>query len=252
MNKKLQKVLLLGAACLIAVLLYVQFKPNSFPYTLESEHFTFYYTKTDQDSIHQLRDKLEENYDRIVEDLKPAEMPRVQMNIYPNLAEFHEGINRKEAGNYLAGIALGPDKMSIVSPNFPGPEHSYDSIMQVAVHEFTHVVTNNLTAYLAFPSMSWLYESIACYEADQFQDPKRMGSLLSGKYPTLAQLNKDTQLTYRLGYTIIEYIRDTWGMSAVRDLITSSGNLPAVLGKNEAEFEKGWYEYVKGKYLKTT
>jgi membrane peptidoglycan carboxypeptidase len=79
-----------------------------------------------------------------------------------------------------------------------------------------------------------------------------MGLLLSGKYPTLAQLNKDTQLTYHLGYTIIEYIRDTWGMTAVRDLITSSGNLPAVLGKNESEFEKGWYEYVKGKYLKTT
>lgn len=251
MNKKLQKAALLGAACVIAVLLYIQFKPNPFPYTLESEHFTFHYTATDKGSIFQLRDKLEENHDRIVEDLKPLEMPKVQMNIYPNLAEFHKGINRKEAGNYLAGVALEPDKMSIVSPNFPGPEHSYDSIMKVAVHEFTHVVTNNLTAYLAFPSMSWLYESIACYEADQFQDPKEMGSLLSGKYPTLAQLNKDTQLTYRLGYTIIEYIRDTWGMSAVRDLITSSGNMPAVLGKNEADFEKGWYEFVKGKYLKT-
>lgn len=251
MNKKRQKALLLVAASVIAVLLYVQFKPNSFPYTLESEHFTLYYTKADQNSVHKIRDKLEENYDRIVEDLKPPELPRVQMNIYPNLEEFHKGINRKEAGNYLAGVALGPDKMSMVSPNFPGPEHSYDSIMQVAVHEFTHVVTNNLTAYPA-PSMSWMYESIACYEADQFQDPKRIGSLLSGKYPTLAQLNKDTQLTYHLGYTIIEYIRNTWGMNAVRDLITSSGNLPAVLGINEAEFEKDWYEYVRGKYLKKT
>lgn len=253
MDKKLQKAALLGAACVIAVLLYVQFKPNSFPYTLESEHFAFYYTETDKSSITQVRDKLEENYDRVVEELKPLEMRNIKVKIYPDQAAYRKGVDRPDSPDWVVGTA-GKDELHMVSPNHPGPGKTYDTMLGVAVHEFVHCVTFNLTSYTSTGSLSWLYESIAVYEAGQFQNPQELQSLVKGKYPTLKQLNQSTEEpnVYDVGYTIIEYIRDTWGMNAVRDLITSSGNLPAVLGKNEAEFEKGWYEYVKGKYLKTT
>lgn len=253
MNKKRQKALLLGAACVIAVLVYVQFKPNSFPYTLESEHFTFYYTKADKDSIHQLRDKLEENYDRIVEDLKPISMPKVKVKIYQNLAAFHKAIDRENAGEWLVGIVMEKDTMRMVSPIHLGTVQSFEDMLKVAVHEFTHVVAYNMTEYPAGNSMSWLMESLACYEAGQFEDPKEMTFMQEGHFPTFAQLTGGGEsFIYAVGFTIIEYIRDTWGMEKVRELITNYGNIPGTMGKTAEELEKGWYDYVKGKYLKTT
>ncbi|RAV02333.1 hypothetical protein [Paenibacillus sp. YN15] len=250
MKKIILRFVALGCACVLAGLLYTQFKPYSFSYTLESEHFSFYYTKADKSSIDQIRDRLEENYGRIVQDLAPPSMPKVKVRIYPNLADFHKEIDRKDAGNWLVGIAESNDEMRMVSPNDPESGQSFESILKVAVHEFTHVVTFNLTAYPS-PSVNWLYESIACYEAGQFTDPKDVVHLSGGRYPTLAQLNSGSGNLniYSVGYVMIEYIRDTWGMSAVRELITSSGNLPAVLGKTAEEFEKGWQDYVQAKYL---
>lgn len=254
MNKKLQKVVLLGAACLIAVLLvllYVQFKPNSFPYTLESEHFTFYYTETDKDSIHQIRDKLEENYDRIVQDLAPPEMPRVKVRMYQDLSAFHKAIDREGAGDWVVGNVTEKDEMKMVSPSNPGSGQSLEYMLKVAVHEFTHVVTFNMTDYPTSYSMGWLYESLACYEAEQFTDPKDVVFIKGGRLPTFAQLTKTNgePAIYGVGFTIIEYIRDTWGMKAVRELVASYGNIPGTLGKTAEEFEKGWQAYVQEKYL---
>ena len=250
MNKKLQKAALLGAACVIAILLYVQFKPNSFPYTLESEHFTFYYTKTDQGSIHQLRDKLEENYDRIVEELKPISMPKVKVKIYQNLASFHKAIDREDAGDWLVGIVMEKDTLRMVSPNNPGTTESYEDMLKVALHEFTHVVAYNMTEYPAGNSMSWLMESLACYEAGQFNDPKEMTFMQEGHFPPFVQLTEGGEPSiYAVGFTIIEYIRDTWGMEKVRELVINYGNIPGALGKTAEEFEKGWQMYVQEKYL---
>lgn len=252
MKRKALLYSLLASGCVLVLILYVQFRPNSFPYTLETEHFTFYYTDSDKGSIPQIRKQLEDNYARIVEELAPSAMPKIRVQIYPDLASFHKGIDRPESPDTVVGNAW-KDEMNIVSPNNPGPVHSHDSIMKVVVHEFTHCVTLNLTEYPSFPSMNWLYESIAVYEADQFRNPQELPGIVRGHYPTLKELN-DTYASpnvYDVGYTIIEYIRDTWGMGAVRDLVTSSGNLPAVLKKNAEEFEEDWYAYVQEKYLKT-
>lgn len=249
MRKRIFSLVALGCACVLAGLLYTQFKPYSFSYTLESEHFSFYYTKADKSSIDQIRDRLEENYDKIVQDLAPPSMPKVKVKIYPDMATFHKELKR-EVADWVVGVAESNDEMRMVSPNDPGSGQSFEGILKVAVHEFTHVVTFNLTAYPS-PSVNWLYESIACYEAGQFTDPKDVTYLSGGRYPTLAQLNSGSGSSniYSVGYVMIEYIRDTWGMTAVRELITSSGNLTAVLGKTAEEFEKGWQDYVQAKYL---
>ncbi len=250
MNKNLQKAVLLGAACVIAVLLYLQFKPNPFPYTLESEHFTFYYTEIDKSSITQVRDKLEENYSRIVEDLKPISMTKVKVKIYQNLAAFHKAIDREDAGDWLVGIVMEKDEMKMVSPGNAGSDQSFEDMLNVAVHEFTHVVAYNMTEYPAGNSMNWLMESLACYEAGQFNDPKEMTFMQEGRYPTFAQLTGGGEPSiYALGYTIIEYIKDTWGMEKVRELVTNYGNIPGALGKTTEEFEKGWQTYLQEKYL---
>lgn len=48
MDKNLQKLWMLAAACVLAVLIYVQFRRISFPYTLQSEHFTFIIQRPDK------------------------------------------------------------------------------------------------------------------------------------------------------------------------------------------------------------
>lgn len=248
--KRKMIVSLLVIICLLGGFFYIQFKQFSFPYTSVTEHFTIYYTGSDKSSIARIEEQLEENYERIVEELAPQSMPKLIIRIYPDLDSFHKRIDRPEAPDWLVGVAWKKDEIRMVTPNNPGPSHTYDSIMKVIVHEFAHCVTLNITNYPT-QSMSWLYESIALYEAGQFYNPKDYAYMRNGNYPTLAELNHNNTdpKVYDIGYTIIEYIRDTWGMGSVRELVASSGNLPAVLGKGTEEFEKGWYGYVQQKYL---
>jgi hypothetical protein len=100
--------------------------------------------------------------------------------------------------------------------------------------------------------VTWLWEGIATYEADQFQDIKQLSSMRSGQYPRFLSVRSTTEQPeiYALSYTAIEYIVHTWGMERVRELIIDKGDIGKVLGLTEDQFYENWYDFVKAKYLK--
>lgn len=215
----------------------------------EKEHFVYYFTQQDESSIEDIDKILESNYKKIVNDLKPGNLPKIRIRIYPGLEEFHKAMGWTNSPDWAVGTGYGSNELRMVSPNNPGPSHNYDSILKVAVHEFTHVVTINITSFNS--TNAWLWESIALYEANQFSDLNRVKSLKSGDYPKFTKISdsiKNPEI-YSIGYTVIEYIKETWSMEAVRKLIINNGDIENTLGVTPDELEKGWYEYISKKYL---
>lgn len=222
----------------------------------ESEHFIAYYTDNDLSIIDEVLSELEKNYTRIINDLKVQEMPKVELNIYPSLREYHKTLNPAwypdgKIPNWSVGNANSDSEISIVSPiNTGSSNKNYDSMLKVVVHEFTHSVSKVINPTIG-QDARYLSEAIALYEADQFNDPSKYEYIKKGNYPTLEEISsRENTYEYNLGYVLIEYIVDKWGMDEVVDLIKEKGDIQKVLNITTEEFEKDWYKYIEDKYLK--
>lgn len=163
------------------------------------------------------------------------------------------------------GTSRGPLVFHILWTNW------YNSIFpddpqKTALHEFTHCVQlniliqqarrdnpaeNNQTFNKAFEKRfgndypQWFWEALSIYQAKEVNTFSVQYAMR--KKPTLSYLNNSNQI-YNLGYTLCEYIVEKWGKDKLPELITSYVDLKKVLNVTEAEFEKGWIEFVKQRY----
>ncbi len=65
--------------------------------------------------------------------------------------------------------------------------------------------------------------------------------------PTLESLNSGNRI-YLVGYTLIEFIVQTYGKEKLPQLITSYVDVKNVLGISMKEFEQEWHAFVEKKY----
>jgi hypothetical protein len=224
----------------------------------ETKHFRFIYSAIDTSSIEEIAENLEDNYSRIVTDLEVRQQPRVEVTIYPSIQAYHLAINNPDAPLTDVGSAVSNKAFRIVSPNNPGPVWNYEFMMKAFIHEFTHCVHYTILEGITTKSLvtlsetdsqgSWLFESLACYEAGQFFHPSKFKYLTQGDYPALEELGESGKV-YDIGYVLIDYIKTTWGTKNLNHLIRTNGNIQASLGLSETEFERKFYDYVKDKYM---
>jgi hypothetical protein len=145
------------------------------------------------------------------------------------------------------------NKIKMVSPLNPGGQHTYDSLMQVVVHEFTHVVTSNINADTnSIPK--WLNEGIAAYEAKQKPNDriyfKEM--LDNNKILSLSEMiptNFSEEGGYGFSNIAIEYLIKNYRYNTVISLIETPANLEKILGVSLIEFENNWRAYLKENYI---
>ena len=71
----------------------------------ESDHFNYYSTKTDKESLDDLEEQLESNYERISKDLQVTLDEKIKVTIYPNISDFHKAIGMMAAEDWLVGVA---------------------------------------------------------------------------------------------------------------------------------------------------
>jgi hypothetical protein len=151
----------------------------------------------------------------------------------------------------VKGAATSMNEIRMVSPNSRdiAGNTPYTSMLSCIVHEFAHCVTLHVNGTLA-NRPRWLWESVALYESRQFVDPKGLVYLRNGSQPSLDDLNdiNDTRI-YDVGYTIMEYVVNTWGVEAIGRLILLNGDLVNGLQLSPEEFQKSWFAYVANKYL---
>lgn len=116
----------------------------------ETEHFEFYCVESDVECLEDLAGTLEENYTKITTDLKTDLDFKVKVHVYKDIDTFHKATGLNDSPAWGVGIALG-NGIQIVSPLNPGPKHSYQTMIQVVVHEFTHVEINNIAQSWMIP-----------------------------------------------------------------------------------------------------
>lgn len=250
-----QKVLIIFSLIILALVIIIIIPENK--KQIRNEHFTFIFSSSiDTQKINSLSKALEENYLRISNDLQTTPANNIEVNIYAQRWRYI-----KATGNWGAsGNVEGTSKLHLVEQAWGESDSK-----KVALHEFTHAVVLKFLIdeepqpldgrgfdkkLSKFPV--WLWEATSVYEAGQFHDPKTMPFLTNDSYPDLVELNNRYKggKIYMAGYTIIEYILHQYGKDKFIELIKNYGDLVKVLHVTEEEFSKGWYDFVKEKYLK--
>ena len=204
------------------------------PLTMETEHFSLRYQEQDQGVIADYATVLEANYDRIVNDFLMTEVPRVTARFYHDQQAFTAATGHANLGRTLSSSIFA----LVAQPlNLDG-----------ALHEFTHCVTLVFFKTSYYPS--WLFESVALYEADQLVAPSTVACLANREFPSIPALGLGGSCSvYPVGYTIAEFIVETWGRARLRALILSHGDVPGVLGVPWSDFQSGWEAFVTDRYL---
>lgn len=223
---------------------------------LSSKHFNFLFGKAaDSNQIRKLSEILEDNYNRIGNDLGTQPADPIEVNIYSNRLKYATTTGNWTASGNIEGIS---------KLHFMQQAWDEKDIGKIAIHEFAHTVTLKLLIdheakplnskkfdekFAKFPT--WLWEGISVYEARQFVAPKTLAFLQNDRFPSLEELNNRAkgQKIYAVGYTLIEYILEKYGRAKFLDLITNYGNIAGVLKTNENDLMKDWYDFVKKKYL---
>lgn len=220
----------------------------------ETEHFQFYCIESDAECLEDLAETLEENYSKITTDLKVDLDFKVKVHVYKDIDTFHKSTGRSDAPDWVVGAAYGND-IQMVSPLNPGGTHNYDSLIKVVVHEFTHVVINNIASSGLMVPL-WLHDGVAMYEAKQTDQLYEVGKWVkSNRIPSLDALESygsyDTMSdnkVYPFSYTLVEYIINEYGIEKLNNLIRSPSDYSGAFKVDKNEFEQAWKVYLKEKY----
>jgi hypothetical protein len=203
-----------------------------------SANFTLRYSQQSASVVSPYLAELEANLPRVLADHDVTLSERIVGRLFPDREAFQSA-----TGFIGSGAALGRNLFGLAAIPYAPSD---------AVHEMAHVVTWHLSSPAT--STTWLWESIAVYEAGSFVPPSSIPNLVAGRFPTLGELNdfSNRPSIYQVGYTITEFIIAEWGWSAVRQLVVSRGDLMGTLGLTTAEFEARWRRFVESRYLSTS
>jgi len=220
----------------------------------ECKHFNFYSTNGDIKVLDSLALTLENSYSRITNRLGIQLDNKINVSVFPTVKAFHLAINYPDAPDWVVGICNG-DELMMVSPLNPGSYHTYESLMQVIVHEFVHIAVYHARGYKSMAGFPiWLAEGYACYEAGQINEKirKSIESGLSEKVPpTWTQLENASEIEfgnmngYGLSETIVEFLIATYGFNKLVLLIKEPENIESIYGLSKEALEKQWIQYLK-------
>ena len=248
-------ILLISLVFIIAIICLNKISDSDdiFKLQIENENFKFYSYGKDKKCLDDLSKILEENYNKISKNLNVTLKEKVIIEIYPDIKAFHDAIGSPNAPDWVVGIGW-ENKVKMVSPLNPGGQHTYDTLMQVVIHEFTHVAISNINSDLKSIPI-WLNEGIAVYEAKQMSSNIKntiKEKLNRNDVPLLSQMNSSNFSEvggYIFSYTAIEYLIDSYGYDTVISLIKTPNDLEQILGNSMKEFEDNWESYLKEKYI---
>lgn len=246
-----------------------------------SQHFDFYSTENDSKTLNNISKKLEKNYDRITEHLQTQFSKKIRVLIYPNIESFHKAIHKPNAPGWVVGTAA-INELKMVSPLNPGKVHTYQSLMQVIVHELVHTAVLNMRTHRGLVGLpewfnggfshlevsqigddmrrglvrlpKWLSEGYAFYEAEQMTDDMREAAKLHSQKnapPSWVELDKANTAEFGKihGYTysvlIIEFLVTTYGFEKLIELIKEPEDIEAIYGRTKENLEKLWLSYIK-------
>ena len=225
----------------------------------ESHHFDFYSTDSDTIVLDSLAITLENNYSRITDHLGVQIDKKINVKVFPNVKTFHVAINSPDAPDWLIGTC-NVDELMMVSPLNPGSFHTYESLMQIIVHEFVHLVVYHARGDKRMTGLpKWLSEGYAQYEAGQVNEYTRRSvksSILEKAPPTWTQLDTVSAIEfgnmngYGFSATIVEFLIVKYGIDKLVLLIKEPENVETIYGLSKDALEIQWIKYLKAYQIK--
>lgn len=217
------------------------------------KHFEIYYSsnnKSNEEFASKSIETLEKEYDRILEflDVKEEDIPIVRIYMYDKYEPLRQATIKDanfdgDVMETFGGIAISKDTIYFTLRNKNGSYVDYDTVI---LHEFTHIVTMALVG----DSMSagWLWEGTAMYLAGQeINEKSHYKNLLQIGLPELYKLNeRGSRDIYTYGYSLVEFIIETYGREKLVELLKEGGNIEKVLNITENELRDEWTEFVTG------
>jgi hypothetical protein len=219
----------------------------------ETEHFLFYCTDQDVSCLEDFSQKLEVYYYRICNELGYSFKEKINVQIFPDLQTYHNKIRLPNAPDWVVGNG-NLDGIKMTSPLHSG-QLDYNSLLTVIVHEFTHVVIDNINLHIPI----WVNEGMAVYEAGQMGEGQReflATKIQANHIPKISDLQQMDSISfgnnggYNWSYTIIEMVVKKYGWEKVREWVRNSGQIEPVFGISDNEFQDKWVAFLKKNYSK--
>jgi len=173
----------------------------------------------------------------------------IEIIVYPS----HKALHRKTIG--FAGIFLPDwyignntqDLVQITSPRNPGPSHSREAVIQAAVHEYVHLLTDRKNIKMDL----WLKEGFAVYLSKQ--QPNRMNitqamDLTIEEFNTRDSLNFSKAGGYYMAHEMMVYLEETYGWDSVLSFLEPGSSFKSVTGLNKEAFLTQWKVWMKKRY----
>jgi len=203
----------------------------------ETEHFAIYYEALDQDTIHDIEQKLEAAYTPIQQFFGLSEDQRGRIVVYKSVERFQRAylgfILSLVYGDWASGAAH-QDLVLVTSPEHPGSQHTYDDTLEIVVHEYVHTLVYQQNE---MPDI-WLDEGVATYLAGQ----KSEFSSAVPSFDAMHQQDMNTFLDndgYAYSYAYVDYLVTTYGSEKVISLIKTD-DYEGSLGKSALDIYTEW------------
>lgn len=208
----------------------------------ETEHGLFY-SPDPADGVRQsvatLAEAFEANYERITKLFQVEPTGKTIIHVYADKAQFREMIGRDTEGTYDA-------KEKVIKVYTPAaltdPEVEAEYVFQV-VHEFVHAVVQQINPDIG--NVKWLDEGIAYYASNQLEAELRIRSIFLD-IPTLEQLADESYFdtaggsAYFYSGTIIRYIVDEYGTTALNEIIRDPEQLERIVQDSTETIYEKW------------
>lgn len=247
------KILLILLFCFTSILRCLAQPGNVLSYVL--------YDDLTCEDISKVREKLEDNWYRLLKDFEIDTSLIQEFNIhiwhdkegFLNAMEKNIGYRYEYATGYI-----GYSDIYILFIDNPEASIQATGLLycftpeEIAEHELAHSLSLRVNHNFS-NNPRWFWEVVAIYESEELYNPNDLSYLKQGKFPTINELNKGFEQgdyrIYQVGYLIGEYIVSEWGKSGFIDLIKDNGNIENSFGITVKEFENGWKEFLEDKYF---
>jgi len=245
---------------LIFTLVYIFYNKNTFfevnnnllKEQIKTQRFIFYSKDEDMICVEELSKELEKSYETITNNLGVDINESIDVRIYPDIKSLHEAMGLTDANDSVVGSGWGKE-IKVVSPLNPGTVHNYNSVKQVLIHEFVHIVISNINNNIDEIPL-WLNEGIATYEAKQMNDNTRnfiKQRISENKIPNLNELDKGLSMSdgsHIFSYTIVEFLVNKYDYDKLIEILKEPQEIDKIIGISKSELEKEWISFLKDNY----
>lgn len=198
-----------------------------------------------------LFDELKSNVERIFTTFQHRPSQKVIIEIYPDLPTFHQAIGEPDAPNWFMGTYEG-NKIQIVSPLNPGPEHTYQSVIRHTLSLFTMWLLKDINPL----APKWLTHGIGGHEAKQMSQEYiqycTTEAIRNDKVPSFEALTDDSWDFEKIGgyafsHLIVEFLLQTYSYDAINRFIRNANDFEGAFQISESELHVRWVQYLKSK-----